>query len=45
MPKEAIAAGAAHEVLPLEQIAPRLMQQLRRGAGAAVAATSLARQA
>ena len=34
MPKEAIAAGAAHEVLPLSAIAPRLLERLRsRGAG------------
>ena len=32
MPREAIAAGAVHEVLPLAQIGPRLMQQLRAGA-------------
>lgn len=29
MPKEAIAAGAAHEVLPLGAIAPRLIERLR----------------
>jgi len=29
MPREAIAAGAAHEVLPLTQIAPRLIERLR----------------
>ena len=29
MPKEAIAAGAVHEVLPLSQIAPRLLDHLR----------------
>ncbi len=29
MPREAIAAGAAHEVLPLMQIAPRLIERLR----------------
>jgi two-component system chemotaxis response regulator CheB len=29
MPREAIAAGAAHEVLPLTQIAPRLLERLR----------------
>jgi len=29
MPREAIAAGAAHEVLPLAQIAPRLVERLR----------------
>jgi two-component system, chemotaxis family, protein-glutamate methylesterase/glutaminase len=34
MPREAIAAGAAHEVLPLSQIAARLMTALRsQGAG------------
>jgi len=33
MPKEAIAAGAAHEVLPLAQIAPRLIERLRSTAG------------
>jgi two-component system, chemotaxis family, protein-glutamate methylesterase/glutaminase len=32
MPKEAIAAGAAHEVLPLGAIAPRLLERLRRTA-------------
>jgi two-component system, chemotaxis family, protein-glutamate methylesterase/glutaminase len=35
MPREAIAAGAAHEVLPLAQIGPRLMQHLRGGVGLA----------
>ncbi len=35
MPREAIAHGAAHEVLPLAQIAPRLMDWLRVNAGAA----------
>ena len=35
MPREAIAHGAAHEVLPLAQIAPRLMDWLRTHAGAA----------
>jgi two-component system, chemotaxis family, protein-glutamate methylesterase/glutaminase len=35
MPREAIAHGAAHEVLPLAQIAPRLMEWLRTHAGAA----------
>ena len=35
MPKEAIAHGAAHEVLPLTQIAPRLIEWLRAHAGAA----------
>jgi len=34
MPKEAIAAGAAHEVLPLGSIAPRLIERLRSTAGA-----------
>jgi two-component system, chemotaxis family, protein-glutamate methylesterase/glutaminase len=34
MPREAIAHGAAHEVLPLKQIAPRLMEWLRANAGA-----------
>jgi len=29
MPREAISAGAAHEVLPLAQIAPRLLERLR----------------
>jgi two-component system chemotaxis response regulator CheB len=29
MPREAIAAGAADEVLPLGQIAPRLIERLR----------------
>ena len=33
MPREAIAAGAAHEVLPLAQIAPRLIERLRSSAG------------
>ncbi len=33
MPREAIAAGAAHEVLPLAQIAPRLLERLRGDAG------------
>ena len=33
MPKEAIAAGAAHEVLPLGTIAPRLIERLRSTAG------------
>jgi two-component system chemotaxis response regulator CheB len=36
MPREAIAHGAAHEVLPLTQIAPRLMEWLRANAGAAM---------
>jgi two-component system chemotaxis response regulator CheB len=35
MPREAIAHGAAHEVLPLAQIAPRLMEWLRANAGVA----------
>lgn len=35
MPREAIAHGAAHEVLPLAQIAPRLLEWLRTNAGAA----------
>ena len=34
MPREAIAAGAAHEVLPLTQIAPRLIERLRSTSGA-----------
>jgi len=33
MPREAIAAGAAHEVLPLNQIAPRLIERLRSTSG------------
>jgi two-component system chemotaxis response regulator CheB len=33
MPREAIAAGAAHEVLPLAQIAPRLLERLRSTSG------------
>ena len=33
MPKEAIAAGAAHEILPLGAIAPRLIERLRSTAG------------
>jgi two-component system chemotaxis response regulator CheB len=33
MPREAIAAGAAHEVLPLGQIAPRLVERLRSTSG------------
>ncbi len=32
MPREAIAAGATHEVLPLEKIAPRLLEKLSVGA-------------
>ena len=35
MPREAIAHGAAHEVLALKQIAPRLIEWLRAHAGAA----------
>jgi two-component system chemotaxis response regulator CheB len=35
MPKEAIAAGAVHEVLPLGAIAARLIERLRSTAGAA----------
>jgi two-component system chemotaxis response regulator CheB len=33
MPKEAIAAGAVHEVLPLPAIAPRLIERLRSPGG------------
>jgi two-component system chemotaxis response regulator CheB len=33
MPREAIAAGAAHEVLPLQQIAGRLIERLRSTSG------------
>jgi len=33
MPREAIAAGAAHEVLPLVQIAPKLIERLRSTVG------------
>jgi two-component system, chemotaxis family, protein-glutamate methylesterase/glutaminase len=33
MPREAIAQGAADEVLPLDQIAPRLIERLRSTAG------------
>jgi len=33
MPREAIAAGAANEVLPLTQIAPRLVERLRSTSG------------
>jgi two-component system chemotaxis response regulator CheB len=33
MPREAIAAGAAHEVLPLSQITPHLLERLRSTAG------------
>jgi two-component system, chemotaxis family, protein-glutamate methylesterase/glutaminase len=35
MPREAIAHGAAHEVLPLNQIAPRLLEWLRAHHGMA----------
>ena len=35
MPKSAIASGAVHEVLPLAQIAPRLLEHLRSTAGRA----------
>jgi two-component system chemotaxis response regulator CheB len=35
MPREAIAHGAAHEVLPLNRIAPRLLEWLRANAGIA----------
>ncbi len=35
MPREAIAAGAVHEVLPLARIAPALLEHLRRTAGPA----------
>jgi two-component system chemotaxis response regulator CheB len=34
MPREAIAHGAAHEVLPLTRIAPHLIERLRSTAGA-----------
>ena len=33
MPREAIAQGAAHEVLPLGQIAGHLIERLRSTAG------------
>jgi two-component system chemotaxis response regulator CheB len=33
MPREAIASGAVHEVLPLTQIAPRLIEKLRSATG------------
>ena len=36
MPREAVAAGAAHEVLPLNQIAGHLMDRLRQTGGAAL---------
>ncbi len=35
MPREAIAHGAANEVLPLQQIAPKLVEWLRHNAGIA----------
>ena len=35
MPREAIAHGATHEVLPLAQIAPKLIERLRSTAGMA----------
>jgi two-component system chemotaxis response regulator CheB len=36
MPREAIAHGAAHEVLPLQRIAPALVERLRATVGAAL---------
>jgi two-component system chemotaxis response regulator CheB len=36
MPREAIAHGAAHEVLPLQQIAPRVIEHLRSTVGLAI---------
>lgn len=36
MPREAIAHGAAHEVLPLAQIAPHLLERVRSTAGMAI---------
>jgi two-component system chemotaxis response regulator CheB len=36
MPREAILAGAAHEVLPLSQIAPHLIERLRATTGGAL---------
>ena len=36
MPREAIAAGAAHEVLPLSQIAPKLLERLRSTGGLSI---------
>jgi two-component system, chemotaxis family, protein-glutamate methylesterase/glutaminase len=33
MPREAVAAGAVHEVLPLLQLAPRLIEHLRQTGG------------
>ena len=45
MPREAIAHGAAHEVLPLHQIAPRLLERLRIGTGAMASAGAAAQRA
>jgi two-component system chemotaxis response regulator CheB len=36
MPKEAIAAGAAHEVVPLGEVAARLLERLRSTASLSV---------
>ncbi|MBW8828745.1 MAG: chemotaxis response regulator protein-glutamate methylesterase [Burkholderiales bacterium] len=36
MPREAIVAGAAHEVLPLTQIAPKLIERLRSTSGMSI---------
>jgi len=36
MPREAIAQGAAHDVLPLQRIAPALVERLRNTVGAAI---------
>ena len=36
MPREAIAAGAAHEVLPLQRIAPALIERLKSTVGVAI---------
>jgi two-component system chemotaxis response regulator CheB len=36
MPREAIAAGATHEVLPLDKIAPRLLEKLSVGADSTI---------
>jgi two-component system, chemotaxis family, protein-glutamate methylesterase/glutaminase len=36
MPREAVAHGAAHEVLPLRQIAPKLIKRLRSTAGLSI---------
>ena len=36
MPREAIAAGAAHEVLPLSHIAPKLLERLRSAGGVSI---------